>query len=203
MVPPPVELKGSEESQLWQNYMVEKEGLARMPNRKHLLTWEALGFFVSLPQTNTARIDSRLKKDPEYCFALPRVADFLKDRAYELRRDLPGVHFEVSSAVRDEDRQKKIRRAGNWNAASVSGPKASSHLTGATIDITKKKMSKAQIEWWRKKLLYYETLRMIEATEEFNQAVFHIMVFGSYKRMHPDDPEDEVAKKVTKKKKGK
>ena len=195
VVRPLIELAGSNESQIWQNYMADHENLFRVGNRKQLLFLEKKGILVPLPQTNVVRIDPRLRKNPEYCYALPRVPIFLLDRAHEYKHELPNAAFELSSAVRDEVRQKSIRRGGNQNAADATGPKASSHLTGATIDITKRRMTKAQIEWWRTKLLDLECQGVIEATEEFRQACFHIMVFGSYKQMYPVATENQVKAK--------
>lgn len=198
VVRPLIELSGSNESQVWQNYKADKEGLFRTGNRKQLLFLEKAGLLVPLPQTNVVRIDPRLRKDREYCYALPRVPVFLTDRAYEYRRAMPKAAFEISSAVRDEVKQKALRRGGNQNAADATGPKASSHLTGATIDITKRKMAKAQIEWWREKLLDLECQGVIEATEEFRQACFHIMVFGNYKQMYADETPEKIKAKPAK-----
>jgi hypothetical protein len=203
MSPPWIELGGSNESQLWQNYIADKEGLFRIQNRKQVLALEKMGALVPLLQSKTIKVDPRLRKDPEYCFVLPSVTDFLKDRAVEYKHDFLKPTFQVNSAVRDAVRQKRIRGSGNTNAADASGPKASSHLTGATIDITKRKMTQAQIEWWREKLLDLECQRVIEATEEFRQACFHIMVFGNYKRMYFDDPTEQPHIVVARKHKGK
>jgi hypothetical protein len=68
----------------------------------------------------------------------------------------------------------------NGNTAPISGPKKSSHLTGATVDIAKVGLTKAELDWLRKKLLVLEAEDLIEATEEQDQLVFHAMVFHTY-----------------------
>lgn len=183
MDPPPLELSGSDASQRWQNYMADREHLARIETHRHLLLFEGKGLLVPLPNTRTIRVDPRLKHDPEYCYTRPWTRKFLIDCASQLQSDIPGSVFQINSAVRDRVRQKNLRRK-NANAAATTGPKESSHLTGATVDITKLGMSHVELLWWRKKLIGLERAQLIEATEESNQAVFHIMVF---KRYEPDD----------------
>jgi hypothetical protein len=73
-----------------------------------------------------------------------------------------------------------INSKKNKNAAPVSGPTSSSHLGGSTVDITKKGLTKDEIRWMRKALLKLEAQDLVEATEEFRQSVFHIMVYKMY-----------------------
>lgn len=182
---PPVELKGSDESQRWQNHMADLDHLNRIQNQAELLQLEKKHLLVPLPETSTICIDPRLKRDAMYCYTRPWTRKFLKDMALAFVQQFPGSSFQVNSAVRDRVRQRNLQKQGNHNAAAVSGPKASSHLTGATIDIAKHEMSKAELAWWRKALLCLERQGLIEATEESNQAVFHIMVFKRYAAEEP------------------
>ncbi len=68
----------------------------------------------------------------------------------------------------------------NGNAAPAVGDLVSPHLTGATIDIAKKGMSRSEVEWMRRRLLALEDAGKIDAEEEFHQACFHITVYKTY-----------------------
>lgn len=178
---PPISFKGTDESQRWQNQVADTEHLVRIQDNRQLVALENLGTLVKLPETEAIRIDPRLKNDAEYCYALPRVVEFLQDFGTALRGDFAQGFAQVNSAVRDAVWQKNLQR-NNSNAAAVFGPKASSHLTGATIDIAKLKMPPKQVVWMRKRLFMLAKKRMIWVTEETHQSVFHVMVFGTYKK---------------------
>ena len=69
----------------------------------------------------------------------------------------------------------------NANAAPAYGLERSSHLTGATVDITKIGMAAKQVSWMRRRLNELEKNELIEYVEEVNQqSTFHIMVFAKY-----------------------
>ena len=68
----------------------------------------------------------------------------------------------------------------NGNAAPAEGDIVSPHLTGATIDIAKDGLSRAEIAWMRRRLLALEAAGKIDVEEEFQQACFHITVYKSY-----------------------
>ena len=181
MVLPPVRLKGSDESQRWQNYMADIENLSRIENHSQLLVFEKKGLLVPLPETETIVLDPRLKVTREYCYVRPWTREFLEDLGKAYHRKFPTSVFQINSAVRDRTRQRNLQK-NNANAAAVYGPKASSHLTGSTIDITKRGMGRAQVVWMRGELFKLAKQRQIWVTEEsFNQTVFHIMVFSSYR----------------------
>ena len=87
----------------------------------------------------------------------------------------------VTSLVRTVALQNAIRRR-NKNAASPYGPRRSSHLTGATLDISKKGMGPAELAWMRRVLHSLKRKGYLYAVEEFQQPTFHIMVFRNYPR---------------------
>ncbi len=133
---------------------------------------------MRLPDTAVVKTDPRLKSDEAYCYVRPWTRDFLEDFGLEYFEEFHRV-IQVNSGVRDVEHQKELRRT-NSNAAAISGPKASSHLTGATVDIAKMNMSAAELAWVRTKLLALERQKKIEATEERKQLVFHVMIFRAY-----------------------
>ncbi len=85
----------------------------------------------------------------------------------------------VTSLVRTVALQNSIARR-NKNAAAAHGPKRSSHLTGATLDISKKGMTRREIEWMRRVLYSLHQQGYLYAVEEFQQPTFHIMVHRNY-----------------------
>ena len=87
--------------------------------------------------------------------------------------------LKCSSAVRTVAYQKRLMES-NGNAAAAEGDIASPHLTGATVDIAKKGMSRQEMGWMRSRLLRLQRAGKIDVEEEFQQACFHITVYKSY-----------------------
>lgn len=87
--------------------------------------------------------------------------------------------LKVTSLIRTIAYQNRLRKR-NGNAALAIGPRASSHLTGATLDISKAGMTSKQIAWMRRVLASLKRQGYLYAVEEFRQPVFHIMVYKSY-----------------------
>lgn len=173
-------LVGSPNSQLKQNVRAEIDGLPVIRDDADLLIHKEIGTLVPIPKM--VKIDPRLNEKWHWC--TQDTAFFLGDLELEFIEAF-GRPFQVNSAVRTAKRQIEIARGDkvfppNGNTASVSGPKKSSHLTGATVDIAKVGLTKAELDWLRKKLLTLEAEDRIEATEEQDQQVFHVMVFRSY-----------------------
>jgi len=97
-------------------------------------------------------------------------------RQYRARFKTP---LRVTSLLRPAHYQRSLQRR-NGNAAASNGPKASTHLTGASLDISKKGMTSRQIAWMRSVLSSLNEKGHVFAIEEFKQPNFHIMVYRSY-----------------------
>jgi len=169
-------LCGSIQSMLKQNYEADKEGLTRIKNIAQLERLINEGALVSIQKIENVMLDYRLKDSLSY--VRPVTALFLKNLGADYFRNF-GLYIQVNSAVRTIDGQIELHLY-NSNAAPAYGYLASSHLTGATIDISYMDMTEIQMNWMRKYLLHFESKNLIEATEEHSQTVFHIMVFQSY-----------------------
>ena len=76
--------------------------------------------------------------------------------------------------------QKPLDGDQRQRSPGLEGDIVSPHLTGATIDIAKDGLSRAEIAWMRRRLLALETAGKIDVEEEFRQACFHITVYKSY-----------------------
>ncbi len=169
-------LKGSIESRRLENIEIDKEGLMRIQTKNDLEGMKTSGLLIPLPENNYLEADPRLNID--YAWCLPQVNDFLILLSRDFHKNFPksGHKIQINSAVRTAEYQEALQKR-NRNATESTGPLASSHTTGATIDIAKLNLSEKELRWMRNYLLKLEKADTIEATEEHYQAVFHIMVF--------------------------
>ena len=166
-------LKGSRHSQLVQNQEADKEGLSRIKNDRQLCQMKKNHLLV--PITKKVEIDHRLKK--KFRYVRPWTNEFMAEMAIAFKKRFGSDEkIRVNSAVRTIASQCLLRRR-NCNAAKISGPTASSHLTGATVDIAKRNLDHAELEWVMNYLANAERRHEIEVTEEHRQPVFHFMVF--------------------------
>jgi hypothetical protein len=167
-------VKGSRESLLRQNERTDD--LERIQDDDQLLELTQNGSLIDLPSTRAVSVAGNLPEDRRYCRPWTRtfVEDFARDFYDEFHQPIT-----VTSAVRTVAVQKKLRRR-NHNAADIDGELASPHLTGATIDVGKRGMTKAQLKWCREYLLEQQNRGSIDVAEEFRQRVFHITVYKDY-----------------------
>ncbi len=172
----PLPLRGSLASLERQNDRLEAEGLERIEDEADLASRIADKLLVAIPVSSALTVNPDLEENHRYC--RPWTAKFLADLA---RAHEAAFHrsIEVSSAVRTVEYQKRLERT-NGNAAPAEGDLVSPHLTGATIDIAKKGLSRAEMAWMRRQLMGLEALGKIDVEEEFKQACFHITVYKNY-----------------------
>jgi hypothetical protein len=172
----PAPLRGSLASLERQNDRLEAEGLERIEDEADLAARIADKLLVPIPISSALTVNPDLEENHRYC--RPWTAKFLADLA---RAHDAAFHrsIEVSSAVRTVEYQKRLERT-NGNAAPAEGDLVSPHLTGATVDIAKKGLSRAEMAWMRRQLMGLEAEGKIDVEEEFKQACFHITVYKSY-----------------------
>ena len=185
-------LRGSFESLARQNEKTDADGLERILDDDDLKDRISQGFLVQVPVSGSLSINQSLPEERRYC--RPWTATFLADlsKSHDKRFHTP---LYVSSAVRTVEYQKHLIRH-NGNAAAATGDIVSPHVTGATIDIAKSRMSKSEIYWMRQRLGDLQDDGKIDVEEEFRQACFHITVYKSYigqgplhKKHRPIEPE--------------
>ncbi len=163
-------------SQAIQNRQADKDGLSRLRD-KDLAKFKKSGLLVPLPKIQVLEAkDLGL----EWQFVRPWTAEFLSDFARTYRKKFPRETLFVTSAIRTVERQRELR-GENANATKATGKRASSHETGATVDITKNGMTRDQVYWVRRVLrpLHGKTIYVVE---ERRQPCFHIMVYKNYKK---------------------
>jgi hypothetical protein len=172
----PAPLKGSLASLERQNERLAAEGLERIENEDDLAARIANHLLVPVPASDALTVNPNLPVNHRYC--RPWTARFLADIA---REHDAAFHrpLEVSSAVRTVAYQKRLMGI-NGNAAPAEGDVVSPHLTGATIDIAKEGLTRAEMGWMRTRLLALENQGKIDVEEEFQQACFHITVYETY-----------------------
>ncbi|HEY1646379.1 MAG TPA: DUF5715 family protein [Terracidiphilus sp.] len=173
-MPPP--LRGSLESLERQNEKLTSEGLERIEDEDDLAARIADGLLVPVPASGSLVVNGNLPLNHRYC--RPWTAHFLADLA-EAHDAVFHRPLEVSSAVRTVAYQKRLMRV-NGNAAPAEGDIVSPHLTGATVDIAKEGMTRAEMGWMRNRLMALEAEGKIDVEEEFHQRCFHITVYTSY-----------------------
>ena len=169
-------LKGSHETLLRENEVIDEAGIPRIEDDDQLDALIEREELVRIPETDALRLNPGLLPDRKY--ARPVVIDFLHDlsTAYYERFQQP---LTVTSAVRTVPQQRKLRRH-NSNAAPESGEAASSHLSGLTVDLGKSGLTKPQHAWLEQYLKNLKDQNVIEPLEERRQACFHVMVFQQY-----------------------
>lgn len=114
----------------------------------------------------------------DYRYLRPWARLFLQRLSNQFRTRF-GSQMRVTSLVRTVSYQRSLARR-NGNAAPSTGPKASVHLTGACLDISKKDMTRSQRSWTLNVLASLVDKGHVYAIEEFRQPTFHVLVHRNY-----------------------
>ena len=147
-----------------------------MEDRAMVERWTRLELLVPVP-TKTANF--YLHRIPsQYRYVRPWTKLFLDRISKQFRRRF-GRPLRITSLTRTVHYQNQLSQR-NGNAASPYGAKRSSHLTGASLDISKKGLMGAQVNWLRRVLLSLHQQQYLFAIEEFYQPNYHVMVYRSY-----------------------
>ncbi len=176
---------GSHELLVRQNEELNQLELPRIANDAELLQLEEAEELVPVEDSDSLNVSPRLAENRRYC--RPWTRDFLEDLgdAFYSEFHRPIV---VTSLVRTAQQQKKLRRR-NRNAAPEAGDTVSTHLTGVTVDILKRGLSRKQHNWLNEYLLPLKNAGYIDPIEERRQPVFHIVVYNTYGEPKVDEQE--------------
>jgi hypothetical protein len=169
-------LKGSHESMLRQNAVINELQLPRIANEEELLSLEVRDELVPVSESRALRVSPRLDVTRRYCRRWTR--QFLEDisEAYYHQFNKP---LWVTSLVRTVEQQHRLRRH-NRNAAPADGEITSSHLAGISVDFGKAPMLPRERRWFDRYVLELQQQGLVEAAEERRQACYHIMVSDKY-----------------------
>jgi Family of unknown function (DUF5715) len=165
-------------SQAVQNARADAYNLSRMRNTAMIREFTRAGYLVPVPSRSRTYYLHEIP--PAYRYLRPWTRLFLDRLSSEYYAQF-GQPLRVTSLVRTVWSQSHLERR-NPNAADAHGDTRSSHLTGATLDISKHDMSPAAERWMRRVLLSLADSGYIYAIEEFQEPNFHIMVYPDYRQ---------------------
>lgn len=182
-VPP---LVATEASQAIQNERANQFHLTRLRDLAMVREFHSEGRLVSVPSRMPYYYLDRVS--PDYSYLRPWAKVFLDQLSREYYARF-GQPLRVTSMLRTVLVQERLTR-WNPNAAQAVGADRSSHLTGATLDISKHTMTYRGELWMRRALVQMEHAGYLYAIEEFHQPCFHVMVFPTYRQyLFPRTPE--------------
>lgn len=168
-----ISLRGSRTALQSENVAANRLRLTRISDDTKLRSFRKKGLLVPLPESKSLKVDHRIPYKNRWCRPWTRQFLIQLSSHFFARFKEPLM---VTSAVRTVGYQHRLMRI-NPNAARGDTPlRRSSHLTGATIDISKKNMTVAEKHWIRDRLILNKQVGRALVTEEFGQPVFHIMV---------------------------
>jgi hypothetical protein len=171
-------LAAKRSSQAIQNARANAYHLSRMRNRAMILQFYRSGYLVRVPErTRYYYLDSIA---PPYRYLRPWTMLFLDRLSREFYEKF-GQPLRVTSLIRTVGSQSRLTHT-NPNAAEATGPDRSSHLTGATLDISKRFMPVRGQQWMRSVLFRLKKSGYLYAIEEFQEPAFHVMVYPNYRQ---------------------
>ncbi len=166
-----------------QNFVADLWKLERFENEAEIRKAVESKKLVAVPSVGQYHfIDPRLDKKTYFIrpWTLIFIEQFARDFYLQTQshKKWRKKKIETTGFVRDRKYQKALARR-NPNAAREDGNPArqSSHLTGATVDVTTRGLSKEEICWIKEYLFELQNLWLIHVRDEFYNNCFHIMVF--------------------------
>ncbi len=163
-------------SQSVQNEHADEYHLSRMRNVAMIRRFHAAGLLVSVPSRTRFYYLHRIPA--AYRYLRPWAKTFLSRLSREFYATF-HQRLRVTSLVRTVALQRRLLHR-NPNAAEATGSYRSSHLTGATLDISKHFMRPQGQAWMRHVLHELARRGYVYAIEEFEEPCFHIMVYPTY-----------------------
>jgi hypothetical protein len=162
----------------FENRQADRQDLSRMRDVGMVRRFVRRGLLLRIPlETRTfwvSRIDPRLR------VARPWTKRFIEQLAAGFH-GLFGRRLKITSLTRTAGSQLRLRLV-NGNAAPAHGAIRSSHLTGASVDISTRPLEGPEVDWLRVVLWRLRAHRVLNAIEEIRQPHFHVMVFRAYLR---------------------
>ncbi len=168
--------KGSHEMLVTENVKLDAMELPRIEDDDQLGLLEDSGDLVQIDESRSLKLAANLLANRRYC--RPWTRDFAEDFGDAFYAEFHKP-IQINSAVRTAEQQKKLRRT-NRNAAPQEGDTASTHLTGVTLDISKRGLTRKQHQWIEQYFLPMRDAGVIDPIEERRQPVFHVVVFEGY-----------------------
>ena len=166
-----------------QNFVVDLWRLQRFENESEVKEAVRLKKLVSVPSsTQYFFVDPSLDKRTHFIspwtlvFINQLSKDFYEHTQKIKKRSKKKV--KITGLVRHRKYQKALaRRNPNaiWDEENLD--RQSSHLTGATFDISTKDLIRDELCWLKEYLLELQNLNLIHVRDEFYNNCLHVMVF--------------------------
>jgi hypothetical protein len=172
-----IRLVANASSQRIQNARADADDLSRMTGDAMVQRFRRAGLLVPVSAATSTFYLQQVPRKLRYLRPWTRLFLTRLSRQFHARF---GTRLRITGLVRTAAYQRTLDRY-NANAAAASGPLRSSHLTGATLDISKRFMTRAHVQWMRRVLYDLRQRDVLYALEEFSQPCFHVMVYRSYK----------------------
>ena len=166
---------GSHDLLVRQNIELDKLQLPRINDDVELMQYELAQDLVPVSESDALKIAPNLQDNRRYC--RPWTRDFLQDFSEAFYGEFQ-TPLQVNSLVRTAQQQRQLRRHNRF-AAPESGDTASTHLTGVTVDLSRRGLSKAEYQWMLNYLMRLNEAGLVEPIEE-RQPVLHIVVYEKY-----------------------
>ncbi len=165
-------------SQAVQNARADAFHLSRLRDLAMVQKFHADGLLVSVPSSTSYYYLDNVPADYRYLRPWSKLFLDQLSRDYYARFRQP---LRITSLLRTVQFQRRLARI-NPNAADAIGADRSSHLTGATLDISKHFMDRRGQLWMRRYLLRMKREGYLYAVEEFQEPCFHVMVYPTYRQ---------------------
>lgn len=172
----------SRQSLLDQNMEIDRLGLVRIQDEKELKALVSGGALVSIEENKFVQCSPKLPQNRRY--VRPGTEQFLQDLGLAFYMEFAHP-IQVNSAVRTMSVQRRLIR-WNRNAAPIHGETASSHMSGLTVDLERRRLTKDELMFVQQYLLDLGDQVIVE--EEHGQNCFHILVRGDYTGPEPPAP---------------
>jgi hypothetical protein len=169
-------LAATSSSQRIQNARADVEDLSRMADDGMVRRFQRAGLLIAVPAATSSFY---LQQVPARSRFLRPWAKLFLTRISQQFHARFGTRLRITGLVRTVAYQRALG-ARNHNAAAATGPLQSTHLTGATLDVSKRFMTPAHVQWMRQVLFGLREREVLYALEEFSQPCFHVMVYRSY-----------------------
>jgi hypothetical protein len=171
-----ISLAARSSSQYVQNVRADADDLSRMRDAAMIKRFARAGLLNRVPVSTRHYYLHGIP--PNYRYLRPWSKLFAERLSSQFHARF-SERLRYTSLVRCTAYQRSLARR-NGNAAAPAGSRRSSHLTGATLDISKRYMDERQIAWMRRVLGNLHERKVIYVVEEFRQPVFHVMVHRDY-----------------------
>lgn len=171
-----VPLRAREGSLSRENAAATEDGLTRLATGHVVKRFRRARLLVSVPASTTTYYVSGVPGSLRV--TRPWTKRFIEHVAAAKHRSF-GTPLRITGLTRTRAYQRALRLS-NGNAAPAHGRVQSTHLTGASVDISTRSLPRQELGWLRAVLRRLTAGGFVHAIEEFRQPHFHVLVRKRY-----------------------